>query len=293
MTAVGPRFSVVVPAHDEAGVIERCLAAFTGDLASGEAEVVVVVNGSTDETAAIARRFPGVGVVELAEASKVAALNAGDAAVSAFPRVFLDADIEVSARTLRRLVAALPDGVPRVGAPTAVFDADGAARSVRAFYRVFRQLPYAAETMTGTGVYALSRAGRERFDVFPDLTADDLFVQRLFGPDERVVVEGSFIVRVPRSLSALVRVRTRVASGNRELAGHPADVGSGSTSSTADANTTTTTAKALATLARSSPAMIPSVLVYGGVAAAARVRARRAGAGPTGWLRDQTTRGQG
>ncbi len=285
MTTVGPRFSVVIPAHDEATVIGRCLAAVTSELAPGEAEIVVVSNGSTDQTAAVARRFPGVQVVELAAASKVAALNAGDATVSAFPRIFLDADIEVSTQTLRRLVDALPDALPRVGAPTAVFDADGAAWSVRAFYRVFRQLPYAADAMTGTGVYGLSRAGRERFDRFPELTADDLFVQRLFEPDERVVVDGSFTVQVPRSLSSLVRVRTRVAAGNRELAVH--------STSGAAAPTTTSTAAALVQLARSSPRTGPLVLVYAGVTAAARVRARRTGGRPTGWLRDQTTRRPG
>src|SRR4051794_31851306 len=76
-----PTFSVVIPAHDEESVIGRCLAAWSGELEPGEAEVVVVANGCSDGTAEAARDF-GVRVLELPAASKSAALNAGDGAVA-------------------------------------------------------------------------------------------------------------------------------------------------------------------------------------------------------------------
>src|SRR4051794_36220479 len=98
--ACRPRFSVVIPAHNEATVLARSVLAWLGDLEPGEAEVVVVANGCTDETAAVARGL-GVQVVELATASKSTALTAGDAAVTTFPRIYLDADITVAASTLR------------------------------------------------------------------------------------------------------------------------------------------------------------------------------------------------
>lgn len=280
----GPSFSVVIPAHNEAAVIGRSLGAFVNDLDQGEAEVVVVANGCTDDTAAIARGFPGVSVLELAEASKTAALNAGDATVSVFPRVFLDADIDVSADTLRHVAAVLQGDDARVGAPTVAFDLDGCSATVRAFYRIHRQLPYVSETMVGTGVYALSRAGRARFDRFPDLTADDLFVQRLFAPAERLSLDDTFTVRVPRSLAALVRVRTRVVAGNRQLRDSRSD-------DPAFGSSARSTGRALATLIRSSPREIPSAAVYAGVGVAARLRARSRRGRQAGWARDQTTRG--
>ena len=44
--------SVVIPAHDEEAVIERCLGTLLADARAGEVEVVVVCNGCTDDTAA-------------------------------------------------------------------------------------------------------------------------------------------------------------------------------------------------------------------------------------------------
>ncbi|WP_395638670.1 glycosyltransferase [Pseudolysinimonas sp.] len=67
MTSVGGiRVGVVVPARDESEHIDACLTAIT--LAAGWAEVpvtvVVVADGCLDDTAARARRHPGVTVLE-------------------------------------------------------------------------------------------------------------------------------------------------------------------------------------------------------------------------------------
>ena len=67
--------------------------------APGELDVVVVCNGCTDQTAELARSCGyQVRVVELASASKPAALRIGDAAALAFPRLYLDADVILPGR---------------------------------------------------------------------------------------------------------------------------------------------------------------------------------------------------
>lgn len=200
---------MVVPAHDEAVLIQRCLA-FVQDLEPGEAEVVVVANGCSDATARRAAEVPGVAVLDLPQAGKVGALNAGDAAVTTFPRVYVDADVVVSADALRRVARALSGERPAVAAPSAVFVTEGRSLPVRLFYRAFLQLPYAAEQMVGMGVYALNRAGRARFGAFPETMADDLLVQRCFSSDEtRVLPDCTFEVQTPRDLRSLLAVRTR------------------------------------------------------------------------------------
>ena len=116
MSVDTPWASVVIAAHNEASVLPRTLGTLLDGTTPGQVEVVVVPNACTDGTAALARR-PGVLVIELATPGKPGALNAGDAAATAFPRAYLDADIAVSAQGLKLLVSALRDGTALVAVP--------------------------------------------------------------------------------------------------------------------------------------------------------------------------------
>ncbi len=273
-----PAFSVVIPAHDEEAVISRCLA-FVAHLDPGEAEVVVVANGCSDGTASAAAAIPDVRVIELEEAGKTTALNAGDSAVAAFPRVYLDADVSVSALALRSVRDAVAGDKARVCAPSVELLTEGRPWSVRAFYRAYRALPYVQNGLTGLGLYAISEAGRRRFEEFPNVMADDLFVQRLFDPAERVVLTNcSFVVQTPRTLRSLTAVRARIARANAQLAAH--DEGQSATGSE--------TARALIRLVIGNPRLLAAACVYAGVTFVARTRARLAPG--SDWIRDFTTR---
>lgn len=279
-TPAGPyRASVVIPAYNEGKVIGRCLEALLAPSSPGPLEIVVAANGCTDDTVAVARSFPGVRVLEVPQASKVAALNAGDAAASTLPRIFLDADIRLADGALEALIDALTTDEPRVAAPRVRFATDGASWGVRRFYDAYVEVPYVTQGLVGLGVYGVSAAGRERFGAFPPLAADDLFIQHLFDPGERIAVDGEFEVQVPRDLGNLVKVRTRVARGNAELAASPVAERFGGTGSS--------TLAALRRLVLTRPEKLPSVLVYVGVIAEARRRARGT---TTAWDRDDSTR---
>ena len=85
--------SVVIPAHNEEAVIASTLRSVLEGLEQG-AEVLVVCNGCSDDTAAVAGTFGlPVRVLEIEPASKVAALNAGDEVAAGYPRIYLDADV--------------------------------------------------------------------------------------------------------------------------------------------------------------------------------------------------------
>ncbi len=89
-----PVGSVLIPAHNEAAVIVRCLDALFDGVEPGRLEVVVACNGCTDDTARLARSAGhAVSVVELPQASKAGALRAGEQMLTVFPRLYLDADI--------------------------------------------------------------------------------------------------------------------------------------------------------------------------------------------------------
>jgi hypothetical protein len=212
--------SIVIPAHDEARVIGRCLTRLQRGAEAGELELIVVCNGCSDATAAAARlAAPGATVVELDDASKAAALNVGDELATRFPRLYIDADVEMDVAAVRAVAAALTAEGIHCAAPLPHFDVQPCPWYVRFFCRVLSGMPFLSGAhAVGTGVYGLSEQGRRRFGKFPMLTADDLFVMERFATYERRSVRTeSFTVHPPRNLDGLLAVRTRVYRGNSEL----------------------------------------------------------------------------
>jgi glycosyltransferase involved in cell wall biosynthesis len=278
-----PSASVIIPAHNEAAVIGRCLRTLLAGSERGELEVIVVCNGCTDGTAVLARRLaPEAHVVELDVASKVAALNAGDEAASVFPRIYLDADVELGIDAARATMAALGDGA-MCAAPLPHHDVAGRPWLIRRFYAAHERLPFfTGPGVVGNGVYALSVEGRRRFGRFPELTADDLFVMEQFRPEERRTLRSHhFTIHTPRTLTGMAQVRTRSYRGNAELheafpPAHDEDRAGG---------------VAVVALLRD-PAAASGVPVWLAVNAWAKLRARRARArgGANEWERDQSSR---
>jgi glycosyltransferase involved in cell wall biosynthesis len=273
--------SVIIPAHNEEAVIDRCLASLTGGSNADELEILVVANGCTDATVNIVAQHPQVRLVEVGVASKHAALNAGDAAASHFPRAFVDADIEVDPGALLAVSRALADAGAYVGAPAARVDLTGCSWAVRAYYRISLRLAWSTDAPVGTGVYVLSRAGHARLGRFPDIINDDQYVHDMFRPEERVcVTEHEFIIRPARNLRALVMRRTRQLEGGAEfqarfgaLPGHASGPGA-------------------IELLRADPRGAIDLVVFAAVKVAAMWRLRRKRRlGRTGWERDDSSRG--
>jgi glycosyltransferase involved in cell wall biosynthesis len=277
-----PVASVVIPAHDEEAVIGRLLQAL-GD-ARDRLEVIVACNGCTDATASIARQH-GAHVVEVSAASKIAALNAADHAAATFPRVYVDADVILTGRAVLAMAEALADPGVLCAAPPLIVDVADRPLAVRAYYAVWCRIPYLRDSHVGSGVYAMSAAGRARFDRFPDVIADDLLGRNLFTRSERAVVATDpFVVQAPRTLRALVRRRIRIDAGNLELAARtdlPALPGAGER---VDPWWRAVTGR---------PWLAPAAVCYAAVNLVARLAARRLTArnGSIDWRRDDTTRG--
>jgi glycosyltransferase involved in cell wall biosynthesis len=212
-------YTVVIPAHNEARVIQKTLLTLLQGATSHELEIIVVCNGCTDNTANIVRSFgPPVLLLESPVASKAAALNIGDREARGFPRFYLDADVELRIEAIRKTSAALQEGKLLAASPAMQMDLAGSSWAVRAFYRIWSELPYCRDGMIGTGVYALSKMARRRFDCFPDIIADDGYVRALFREDERGVVPGCVVrVKSPATLKGLIKIFTRARLGRYEL----------------------------------------------------------------------------
>jgi Glycosyl transferase family 2 len=276
-----PLASVIIPAHNEARSIERLLRALLADAAPGELEVVVVCNGCTDDTGAIARAFPDVLVEEIPVPSKHAALRRGDALATVTPRVYLDADLELGTRDLRTLVAELDrPGVEAVG-PRRVMRCDASSWPVRSYYRVWEQLPQVRVGLFGRGVIAVSGAGLSRIIGLPAAMSDDLAVSEAFTTDERAVAPAQVVIHPPRTVADLLRRRVRVATGTGQLRQAGAV--------RAESTTRLTT---LLDIVRTEPARAGDAVVFLTVTALARVRARRRLRRHdfTTWDRDESSR---
>ena len=208
--------SVVIAAHNEAAVIGRCLDSLLADAAPGEFDVTVAANGCTDATVRVAADR-GARVVELAEPGKPGALNAGDAVAVGFPRVYLDADIILSTAGLRTLAAAT-GGSCLAATARRELDLTGRPMLVRAYFAVHRWLPAVRTGLFGRGVIVLAEAGRARFERFPDLVSDDLFLDSLFAAGEKAVVSDvPALVATPRRTRHLIRRLVRVRGGNAAM----------------------------------------------------------------------------
>lgn len=214
--------SVIIPAHNEERVIGRCLDALTTSSAMTVEpylfEIVVVCNGCTDGTAKVAQEYPVVTVIEIPEPSKVAALNIGDDIATAFPRIYLDADAELSNDSAWNLMCmAASHSKPIIVSAAVALDQSACSILARSFSRCERRTSFAELSIIGRGVYVLNEAGRSRFEQFPELMGDDYFVASLFTPDEQVVVPyAKVVVRPPGDIRSLTRVRSRIYYGNWE-----------------------------------------------------------------------------
>jgi glycosyltransferase involved in cell wall biosynthesis len=206
-----PEGAVIMPAHNEASVIGRTLRRLAPLAAGGRVEVIVACNGCTDNTADLARSFEGVRVLDVPEASKVAALNAADAAASRWPRLYLDADIEIDPQALRAVFDELGRGAVLAARPAFRYDTEGASGLVRSFYRARERIPSTNKALWGAGAFAVSQEGHKRFRAFPSISprfsGDDIFIDQQFLPTEKKVLDTPpVMVRTPRRTNALLRV---------------------------------------------------------------------------------------
>ncbi len=213
--------------------------------------------------------------------SKSHAMRLGDAHAEGFPRLYVDADVELGTADARALAAALRTPGVLAAAPQRSFTMDGSAVVVRMYYDVWQQLPTVQNGLFGRGVVGVSAAGHERLASLPDVMNDDLAASVAFAPAERRIVASARVrVHPPRATGDLLRRRVRALTGTAQLQ---------TMAGTAEARTTRAD---LLRVVRERPAIAPRMAVFLGVTAIARWRARRPirSGDYTTWLRDESSR---
>jgi glycosyltransferase involved in cell wall biosynthesis len=275
-----PLGSVVIPAHNEATTIRRCLDALLVGFAPGELDVVVSCNGCTDGTANIVRSsWPAVQVIEVTKASKPAALRVADEALSVFPRIYLDADVVLPATSARQILERLRTGPALAARPPASYDTKDAGAVVRSYYRARSRLFSLKRCLWGCGAYAVSAAGRARYDVYPEIIADDLSADRWFSRSEiEIIGSEPSVITVPRRVRDLFRVLRRRYLGNVQIQDLPES----------PELTTQSTVRDLMAMVMSSPGAAVDAAVFSAIVTAVRITLRISPSAD--WNRDESSR---
>lgn len=286
---------MIIAAHNEATGIERCLRSVFSDKVPGLV-VTVVPNACRDETADRARGIAvppeaKLLVFETEVAGKTNAFNLAerklkDLGLDYFPRLFLDGDIELAAGSIRALLAATDAPGPRIASATPVFDTTGCSIVSRLLYVAARFNPYHTEgAPNGSGTYCVNVEGRARWGEFPDVIADDAYVERQFAPTQReTVATASARVRVPRNMRAVrgVAARNRLGMAELDAIGVPA----------VSVRSSSSTLRVMARRMLPNPGLWPAFVVFIASRLIKRIDSRRVSKLPrqARWQQDQSTR---
>jgi glycosyltransferase involved in cell wall biosynthesis len=284
-----PIGSVLIPAHNEARVIGRCLHHLFDGTDAGDLEVAVVCNGCDDDTATVARAFDhSIEVIELDEASKPAALRAGDRLLHTFPRLYLDADVVLPGSTARQVLEHLARNGAVAARPPFRYDVVHSTAIVQRYFRARSRMPTVMNSIWGAGVYGLSATGRARFGDHPDVVAEDLFVHQQFDPEEiEIVGDQPVVVIAPARFRDLMKVRRRAYRGVIESRGAANEPKRTDGPSDQPAATTSSTLRDMLRLCRSIPGALDAA-TYAFVAVSARLY--NAFGAPARWERDESSR---
>lgn len=128
-----PRISVIIPVHNGETTIARCLAALA-HAPAGLAEVIVVDDRSSDQTASIAASVGARVLANPGTPGPAAARNAGARIACGDILLFVDADVETQPRTVEQFVAHL-DRHPEAVAVFGSYDDDPAHPNFASQYR--------------------------------------------------------------------------------------------------------------------------------------------------------------
>lgn len=220
--------SVVVPVLDMADSIGACLEALAGQaLPSGQFEVIVVDNGSTDGTQDVVRRYP-VRLLHEPAAGACNARNTGVRAATGAFVAFTDADCVPSRGWLRHLARACAnDQLDVVAGPLAVLDPEQSLLSRYSAtvgqYDPARTLAHPAFPYAVTGNVCIRRSVLEAVGLFnpafPTFDAAEFFWRLRQQMPLRATVEPRALVfyRTRSTLSAFLRQNYGYGQGTGRL----------------------------------------------------------------------------
>jgi glycosyltransferase involved in cell wall biosynthesis len=219
--------TVIIPSYNEENYIGACLQSILDqkDLPENHrVQVIVSANGCRDRTVEVAEGYrqalEAAGfsylVLDIPKPGKINAINTAEANAVFSNRVFVDADIVLGATMLAELAEILATDTPLYASGTVTIPRSS-SWVTRAYAKAWSGLPFVKDGVPGIGVYAVNRSGRERWDKFPEIIADDRFIRLNFAPHERRKAQAQYLWPLPDGFWNMIKVRRRWSEGNDEL----------------------------------------------------------------------------
>ena len=109
-----PLVSIVIPNHNSGLLLQRCLASVESQVTDHSFEVIVVDDGSDDESASCTGHFAGVALIQQSQRGAAAARNRGVRAARGDVVLFLDSDCQATPEWLNEISSPLIVGNARV-----------------------------------------------------------------------------------------------------------------------------------------------------------------------------------
>lgn len=211
--------TIIIAAHNEEKLISDTLLS----LGSGESalfQIVVVCNGCNDKTVHIIEtQFPKVHCQTLDIASKALAIRHAETLNIGFPRLYLDADIRLAQQQAQDMFEqAQSHTQASLFIPQSVSNTKTSSWLVKTYYQAWYTTGYVKQLGFGSGAYMLNKAARERFGLWPNIISDDGYLRTQFSHNEIIILKSVCVeVRAPKTLSSLIKIKTRSKFGNVEL----------------------------------------------------------------------------
>jgi len=223
-----PGVSILIAAYNEEKTLPETFRGLAEQDYPAEVEVIVVDDGSTDDTLNYLRslRKPCLEVITIPHQGKSAALNAGLEAVSHRVLVTIDADTFLHPQALRRIIARLMQSPEAAAVAGTVLAKNSRASHFTRLQEwdyflgigaVKRQQGMFRGTLVAQGAFSAFRTGVVRSARgWPDRIGEDIVLTwALLGEGHQVVHEPTAIAftRVPETFRGFYRQRQRWARG--------------------------------------------------------------------------------
>ena len=219
-----PFVSVCVPVYNEEKTIKATIASILCQSIAGEMEVLVCLNGCTDNSAERVREMSAhddrVRIIRTSAKGKPNAWNLLRGASRGKRLVFMDGDVVVSPRSIERLLEALETRPDLVGAGAVLVPVN---RHKGFLDRITVPQSLGLGCLCGR-LYAVDAAALDRcmaskgFSSMPqDILAEDLWVSLIIGPRHWQAIPEARVIYQHPSWRDLVRIDRRNVFGVRQL----------------------------------------------------------------------------